>query len=52
MPEQLPLLREAIERGWTMGKTAKQLIAQKWEESWDKPVSQWQAELNIQPVNA
>jgi ubiquinone biosynthesis protein COQ4 len=50
-PEALPSLMATIEQGWQMGKTAQQLIAQKWEESWDKPVSQWQAELNIQPVH-
>ncbi|MFB2836787.1 Coq4 family protein [Floridanema evergladense] len=49
-PEQLPQLLEAIAQGWQMGKTAKPLFAQKWEEGWDKPLSQWQAELNIQPV--
>lgn len=31
-----------------MGQTAKPLIAQKWEEAWEKPVSVWQAELNVQ----
>ncbi|MBD2099992.1 Coq4 family protein [Leptolyngbya sp. FACHB-261] len=47
-PEVLPVLISTLEQGWQMGKTAKQLIAQKWEESWEKPVSQWQEELNIQ----
>ena len=51
-PESLPILLQAIEQGWQMGKTANQLIAQKWEENWDKPVSQWQQELNIQPVSS
>ncbi|MEP0821036.1 hypothetical protein NC998_28725, partial [Trichocoleus desertorum GB2-A4] len=38
--------------GFQMGKTAKSLFAQKWEEGWKKPLPQWQAELNIQPVRA
>jgi ubiquinone biosynthesis protein COQ4 len=49
-PEELPTLLEAIAQGWQMGATANPLFAQKWEEAWDKPLAQWQAELNIQPV--
>lgn len=47
-PETLSPLLSAIARGWEMGQTAKPLIAQKWEEAWEKPVSVWQAELNVQ----
>lgn len=49
-PELLPSLLEAIAQGFQMGKTAQPLFAQKWEEGWEKPLTQWQAELNIQPV--
>ncbi|KYC43122.1 ubiquinone biosynthesis protein [Scytonema hofmannii PCC 7110] len=49
-PEELSQLLEAIAQGWQMGKTAKPLFAQKWEEVWDKPLAQWQAEVNIQPI--
>jgi ubiquinone biosynthesis protein Coq4 len=49
-PERLPKLLEAISQGFQMGKTAKLLFAQKWEEGWEKPLTQWRAELNIQPV--
>lgn len=48
-PEALSPLLKAIAQGWEMGQTAKPLIAQKWEEAWEKPVTVWQAELNIQP---
>lgn len=48
-PEELPHLLDAIVQGFQMGKTARALFAQKWEEAWDKPLAQWQAELNIQP---
>jgi ubiquinone biosynthesis protein Coq4 len=34
-----------------MGLNAKPLFAQRWEDGWEKPLSQWQAELNIQPFN-
>jgi ubiquinone biosynthesis protein COQ4 len=49
-PEILPQLLEAIAQGLQMGKTAKSLFAQKWEEGWEKPLTQWRAELNIQPI--
>jgi ubiquinone biosynthesis protein COQ4 len=49
-PEMLPSLLDAIAQGFQMGKTAKPLFAQKWEEGWEKPLTQWQAELNIQPI--
>lgn len=50
-PEALSPLLRAIARGWQMGTTAKPLIAQKWEEAWEKPVAVWQAQLNVQPVS-
>jgi ubiquinone biosynthesis protein Coq4 len=50
-PKELPQLLEAIAQGWKMGKTAKALFAQKWEEAWDKPLAQWRTELNIQTEN-
>jgi ubiquinone biosynthesis protein Coq4 len=40
----------AIALGLQMGRAAKSLFAQKWEEAWEKPLEQWQAELNIQPL--
>jgi hypothetical protein len=49
-PEVLPQLLEAIAQGLQMGKAAKSLFAQKWEEGWEKPLVEWQAELNIEPL--
>jgi len=49
-PETLSELLEAIALGFQMGKTAKPLFAQKWEEGWEKPLSQWRKDLNIQPL--
>jgi ubiquinone biosynthesis protein Coq4 len=49
-PELLPQLLAAIVQGFQMGQTAKLLFAQKWEEGWEKPLTQWQSELNIQPI--
>ena len=51
-PAQLPQLIEAIAKGLEMGKTAKSLFAQKWEEGWEKPLEQWQSELNLQPIRS
>jgi len=50
-PETLSALLMAIARGWEMGKNAAPLIAQKWEEAWEKPLTVWRRELNVQPVN-
>jgi ubiquinone biosynthesis protein COQ4 len=49
-PTHLPALIASIGQGWRMGETAQALFAQKWEEAWDKPLTQWQVELNIQPI--
>jgi ubiquinone biosynthesis protein COQ4 len=49
-PTHLPTLIASIGQGWRMGEIAQALFAQKWEEAWDKPLTQWQTELNIQPI--
>ena len=51
-PKALPDVIEAIAQGFAMGKAAKQLFAQKWEEGWDKPLAQWQADLNVKPIQS
>ncbi|MBU7584359.1 MAG: hypothetical protein KAF91_15830 [Nostoc sp. TH1S01] len=47
-PEQLPDLLEQITLGYQMGSKSKPLLAQKWEEHWDKSLSEWRTELGIQ----
>ena len=49
-PRWMPAIIEAIAQSFAMGKVAKPLVAQRWEEEWDKPLSQWRDELNIQPL--
>jgi ubiquinone biosynthesis protein COQ4 len=49
-PEIINPMLSAIARGWEMGKTAQPLIAQKWEEAWEKPVTAWRTELNVFPI--
>ncbi|MEH2137623.1 Coq4 family protein [Nostoc sp.] len=46
-PDVLPNLLEQIAVGYTMGSKAKPLLAQKWEEHWDKPLLEWRTELGI-----
>ncbi|MBE9208625.1 hypothetical protein IQ244_19200 [Nostoc sp. LEGE 06077] len=50
-PDQLPNLLEQITLGYKMGSTAKPLLTQKWEEHWDKPLSEWRDKLDIQPAS-
>lgn len=49
-PQVLPELLQAITQGFQMGQAAKPLFGQKWEADWQKPLSQWRAELNLQPI--
>lgn len=51
-PEFLSPMLEAIACGWEMGKRAKPLMAQKWEEAWERSVSSWRTDLNVQPVES
>ncbi|AVH70295.1 Coq4 family protein [Nostoc sp. 'Lobaria pulmonaria (5183) cyanobiont'] len=46
-PDVLPDLLEKIAVGYTMGLKAKPLLAQKWEEHWEKPLLEWRTELGI-----
>ncbi|MBD0263326.1 MAG: hypothetical protein ICV78_11560 [Tolypothrix sp. Co-bin9] len=49
-PEQLDILLDRIAVGYRMGSKAKPLLAQKWEEHWDKPLSEWRSELGVEPM--
>jgi ubiquinone biosynthesis protein COQ4 len=44
-----PLI-EKMQRGWQMGESAQSFLAQKWEEDWKKPLSEWRADLKVIPV--
>lgn len=46
-PEQLQPITDQIARGMGMAREAKPLLAQRWEEAWEKPLKQWRQELNI-----
>lgn len=47
-PEMLDGLLEQIAIGYRMGAKAKPFMAQKWEEHWEKPLTQWRQELNLE----
>ncbi|MCU0568411.1 MAG: Coq4 family protein [Oculatellaceae cyanobacterium Prado106] len=49
-PEELPQMLTAIARGWNMGINAKSLLAQKWEEGWEKSLEEWRSDLGIEVV--
>jgi ubiquinone biosynthesis protein COQ4 len=46
-PEQLDVLLENIAMGYRLGAQAKPFLAQKWEQNWEKPLTQWRTELGI-----
>lgn len=49
-PDSLDRLLDRIAAGYRMGAKAKPLLAQKWEENWQKPVSEWRTDLGIEPM--
>ena len=46
-PERLSDLTQQVARGMGMAIQMKPLIAQRWEEGWDKTMRQWREDLNI-----
>jgi ubiquinone biosynthesis protein COQ4 len=49
-PDELDQLLNNISRGYRTGLQAKPLLAQKWEENWDKSLQDWRSELGIKVV--
>ena len=46
-PDALATLLPTISQGYQLGLNAQPLLAQKWEDQWDKPLQQWRQELGI-----
>lgn len=46
-PFMLEHLVSSIITGWTMGKKSKNIMSVKWEEMWDRPISEIRSELGI-----
>ncbi|MBW4418099.1 MAG: hypothetical protein KME13_02575 [Myxacorys californica WJT36-NPBG1] len=49
-PDGLDRLLDRIAAGYRMGAKAKPLLAQKWEDHWERSVEDIRKELNIQPM--
>ncbi len=50
-PEDLDRLLDRLAVMYRMGAKAQPFLAQKWEEGWEKPLSQWREELGIELVD-
>jgi len=48
-PEELGKVLAAISAGYQMGIKSKLLLAQKWEDHWERPVAEWRTTLNLTP---
>lgn len=49
-PTDLENLLDGIAVGYRMGAKAKPFLAQKWEENWEKPLSEWRLQLGVEPT--
>lgn len=49
-PDNLPEVMNSINLGYNMGLEAKPFLAQKWEENWEKSLSEWRVQLGVEPV--
>lgn len=47
-PEDMEKLLDRIAVGYRMGAKAKPFLAQKWEENWEKSISQWRRNLGVE----
>jgi ubiquinone biosynthesis protein COQ4 len=51
-PEHLGEALGAVSEGYQMGIKAKLLLAQKWEDHWERPLEEWRTMLNVMPAGA
>lgn len=49
--EEIDLLMERVAIMYRMGARAKPFLAQRWEENWEKPLTQWRSELGVELVD-
>jgi ubiquinone biosynthesis protein COQ4 len=50
-PDVFNTYMKQIALGWELGLKAKPLMAQKWEENWEKSLVQWRIELGLEPIS-
>lgn len=48
--DNLNIVMQGIDRGYRMGLQAEPFLAQKWEEAWEKPLSEWRTQLGVEPI--
>lgn len=46
-PEQFERFSQAVAHGQAIARAASCLVLARWEEGWDRPISDWRAELGI-----
>lgn len=46
-PDEMEDLLDRIAVGYRLGSKTKPMLAQRWEENWDKPLAQWREELGL-----
>jgi len=46
-PQLFPVLMDAISEGWVRGRRAKSLMPVHWEDHWDRPLAELQAEYDL-----
>jgi ubiquinone biosynthesis protein Coq4 len=49
-PDHLGEALCAVSEGYQMGIKAKLLLAQKWEDHWERPLEEWRTMLNLTPA--
>ena len=50
-PEDLGKVLAAVSAGYQMGIQSKLLLAQRWEQHWDRPLAEWRNMLNLSPFH-
>jgi ubiquinone biosynthesis protein Coq4 len=48
-PESLVPVLNAVVHGWEVGRNARPLIAQRFEDAWERPLVEWRKMLNVVP---
>jgi len=51
-PDQLDAVLDRLASGYRMGINAQPLLAQKWEEQWERPLTEWRELLDIPQKSA
>ena len=46
-PKLLPVLMDAITEGWTLGRRARSLLTVRWEEFWERPLTELRREYEL-----